>query len=360
VNLFLRLLESEVDEVQEQAVWGIGNIAGDSPFHRDVVLREGALPKILDLLRRSTRLAMLRNGTWTISNFCRGKPSPPWDVVRDCLPVLARLIYISDEEVLADACWALSYLSDGRNEHIQEVIEAGVSRKMVQLLMHTSFKVQTPALRTVGNIVTGDDIQTQIIINVGALPALLALLCSPKKSIRKEACWTISNITAGNKGQIQSVIENNLIPPLSQLLAKAEFDIKKEAAWAISNATSGGTPQQIRYLVGQGCITPLCELLKATDVRVVHVALEGLENILKAGQLEADDASSQYYGRNTYVHMIERAGGFENLEELEEHANREIYERAVRIIEQYLNGEDAGADGDTPNDEHFEYGGEFN
>jgi importin subunit alpha-6/7 len=61
-----------------------------------------------------------------------------------------------------------------------------------------------PALRTVGNIVTGDDMQTQVIINCDALSCLLALLqTSHKKSIKKEACWTISNITAGTKEQIQ-------------------------------------------------------------------------------------------------------------------------------------------------------------
>ena len=48
-----------------------------------------------------------------------------------------------------------------------------------------------------GNIVTGDDVQTEFIINLNALPALLWMLESQKKNIRKEACWTISNITAG-------------------------------------------------------------------------------------------------------------------------------------------------------------------
>ena len=109
-----------------------------------------------------------------------------------------------------------------------------------------------PALRTVGNIVTGDDMQTQIVINCGALPCLHNLLTtSHKKSIKKEACWTISNITAGTKEQIQSVVDAGIVPPLVHLLATAEFDIKKEAAWAISNATSGGSHEQIRYLVSQ-------------------------------------------------------------------------------------------------------------
>ncbi len=38
--------------------------------------------------------------------------------------------------------------------------------------MHGSTSVQTPALRSVGNIVTGDDLQTQVVIASGALPAL--------------------------------------------------------------------------------------------------------------------------------------------------------------------------------------------
>ena len=147
---------------------------------------------------------------------------------------------------------------------------------------HQSPSVLVPALRTVGNIVTGDDMQTQIIINCGALPCLLNLLqTTHKKSIKKEACWTLSNITAGTKDQIQAVFDAGIIPPLVHLLATAEFDIKKESAWAISNATSGGTRDQIKYLVSAGCIRPLCDLLTCTDTRIVSIALEGLENILK-------------------------------------------------------------------------------
>ena len=81
--------------------------------------------------------------------------------------------------------------------------------------------------------------------------------------------------------QIQAVFEANLISPLIRMLATAEYDIKKEAAWALSNATSGGTADQIRGLVDAGCIKPLCDTLTVNDTRIIIVALEGLENILK-------------------------------------------------------------------------------
>eukprot|EP01114_Cavostelium_apophysatum_P014708 TRINITY_DN387_c0_g1_i1.p1 TRINITY_DN387_c0_g1~~TRINITY_DN387_c0_g1_i1.p1 ORF type:complete len:521 (+),score=156.63 TRINITY_DN387_c0_g1_i1:124-1686(+) len=336
VPIFVQLLQSPSDDVREQAVWALGNIAGDSPPCRDFVLQNGALGPLLSNLNDSSKLSMLRNATWTLSNLCRGKPQPRFDLVSPALPTLARLIFTNDEEVLTDACWALSYLSDGSNDKIQAVIEGGICRRMVDLLIHPSYTVQTPALRTVGNIVTGDDLQTQMIINVAALPCLLALLNSPKKGIRKEACWTISNITAGNKTQIQAVIDANIMQPLIELLSNAEFDIKKEAAWAISNATSGGTPEQIRYLVNQGCIKPLCDLLACPDSRIITVALEGLENILKVGERDAKAGNMV----NAYASYIESAEGLDKIETLQNHQNNDIYEKAVKILETYFNAEE--------------------
>lgn len=64
-----------------QAVWALGNIAGDSPQCRNMVLQAGALPPLLEQLGDKQKVSMQRNATWTLSNFCRGKPPPDFSVV---------------------------------------------------------------------------------------------------------------------------------------------------------------------------------------------------------------------------------------------------------------------------------------
>ncbi|XP_024007106.1 importin subunit alpha-1 isoform X2 [Eutrema salsugineum] len=337
VPVLIYLLSSRDEALREKFIWALGNVAGDSTHCRDIVLKCGALMPLLSLLNEHSKLSLLRVSSWTLSNFCRGKPQPPFDQVKPALSAFERLVHSSDEQVLADTCWGLSYLSDGQEEEIQRVIEAGVVPRLVELLLHPSPFVLTPALRTIGNIVTGNTLQTQCVINNGALPILANLTTQFfTRCIKRDACWTISNITAGTEEQIQSVIDANLIPVLINLAQNAEFDIKKEAIWAISNAIAGGSHDQIRYLVEQSCIKPLCDILVCPDLEIISFCLDVLGKILKVGEAE------KIRGHMNFIQLVEDAEGLEKIEKLQSNDNNEIYEKAVKILETYWVEEEDG------------------
>lgn len=67
----------------EQAIWGIGNIAGDGPRIRDIVIAAGAVEPISNLLDQVTSASstFVRNASWTLANFCRGRPSPAFNSI---------------------------------------------------------------------------------------------------------------------------------------------------------------------------------------------------------------------------------------------------------------------------------------
>lgn len=254
----------------------------------------------------------------------------------------------------ADACWALSYLTDGDNDRIEAVVQSGVVPNLIHLLASGDIPVMTPSLRAIGNIVTGSDEQTDAVIKNNGLTVIGGLLRHPKMNIVKEAAWTVSNVTAGNQQQIQAVIEAGIIEPLIEVLIRVslkhvpvlqmffsyqyteiplqgDFKAQKEAAWAVTNLTSGGTIEQIIVMCHHGVLKPFCDLLSARDEKTVSVVLDGISNILQAAEKfgEAEKVAT----------MIEECGGLDNIEMLQNHDNEEIYKKSLTIIEAFFGEE---------------------
>lgn len=63
------LLKSPSPSVAEQAVWALGNIAGDGPCARDLILGHDAMPLLLDLIKPDTSVRNSIYSSYIIDTF---------------------------------------------------------------------------------------------------------------------------------------------------------------------------------------------------------------------------------------------------------------------------------------------------
>uniref|UniRef100_K3ZSE5 Importin subunit alpha n=1 Tax=Setaria italica TaxID=4555 RepID=K3ZSE5_SETIT len=320
-------------QLQLEAAWVLTNIAASD--YTLLVAECGAVP------REDMKIPVLRTAMWALSNLCFGK-FPAEVQVKPILEIVSQLIHSADEKILADACWTVYYICGGVDDAIQDILDVGVCPQLVNLLMHGSASVLLPVIMALARISAGDDAQVQVLIENGILDCLAQLLArSYPKNIKKQACLIVSNIATGSKDQIQAVIDASIISPLIVLLKTSEADIKKEAAWALSNAASGASSEQIQYLVSRGCLEPLCSVLTYQDPDLVHACLEGLENILQAGEAGKKGEES---GTNPYAQFILECGWLDKLEDLQEVNNDRIYELVMKLLQSYWEEEVSESD----------------
>jgi hypothetical protein len=79
----------------------------------------------------------MRNASWALSNLCRGRPQPDYNLVKGAIPTLIKVLVENDkEDIITDVCWALSYLSDGAKERVNDLLRPDLLQKIIKLLEH--------------------------------------------------------------------------------------------------------------------------------------------------------------------------------------------------------------------------------
>ncbi|CAD8198463.1 unnamed protein product [Paramecium octaurelia] len=328
INILFLALESEYDEIIELGVWALANISGDNVQFRDMLLNQGIVEPLIKLAMRyiTDSSDIFKTIVWAISNLARGKPTPKI-YQKELMSILSEIINsIEDEELLIDACWGLSYLSEQENQ-IDTLINFGILDKLALLLQSEKQSLVIPALRIIGNILTGNEEQTNHVLNTGVVSRFEILLKHKNKAIRREVCWSLSNIAAGTAAQVKQIIRNDsLLSSLFEELEKGIPEIKKEIAFILSNSVIYAELIDLDHLVMcHGLIQKLSSLLDMSDKTVIKVSLEGIYEFLKRFQ------NDEKY--EIYKQMIEESNLIEKVEQKQSHPCNVIYENATKILD---------------------------
>lgn len=80
-----------------------------------------------------------------------------------------------------------------------------------------------------------------------------------------------------------------------------------------------------------GAVGPLCDILLMRDTKVIEIALDALDNMLRVGAACGEGVD------NEVADMIEKDGGLEKIEALQEHPVGKIFDKVQEILTEYFN-----------------------
>eukprot|EP01084_Bolivina_argentea_P161620 281350_1 len=392
-NVFIELLTSLLYEIKLHALWGLGNIAGDSIELKDLLLNSNILPNILEICSSEYDETFVTNfnglivvdndklwlfvellirSSWAVGNLCRGSPPPKLEYLHDlvkCLQLLLKHVsklndkslshmyndMMRKDEIIMNVAWAFYYLAEFNKYNtylVDKLIEIGIIAQFVELMDHKCLNVRNPINRLIGDILTGSDEHTKLCLDFGVLSKYLFILnnLSPSTSEQKEICWSISNIcgTKNGDGVLLVLKTKNLFEKIIEFLRSSDYKIAGEALWTIRNATAECDSDVINGLVRYGVINSLVTYLRRfenkfhqTKNEMLSVALEAIENILIVG--DKTDKSTECYGEpNDFDRLFRECGMVTCLEDFmvdEDNINNIAFHKCCNIIDSYFSDE---------------------
>ena len=145
-------------EIPINATRALGLISGKCPQYRDLVLQAGVLEPLVKRLgdHPTGNLKSVRTYVWLLSNLCRGKPKPDFNLASPPLETFNELIRHPDDEVIGYACCFLGYLcgKGSNNTQIQTMIDTHcniwASKYHEYETKDIAFKALTSAGRSIG------------------------------------------------------------------------------------------------------------------------------------------------------------------------------------------------------------------
>ncbi|CAD7953164.1 unnamed protein product [Amoebophrya sp. A120] len=275
IDAFLSILQSKQalrQELCEQAVWGLGNIAGDGAQLRDQLVQKNIIPILQSICSGIIELPWtetekennLKNVLWVMTNCCRGKPAPEFAKIQPALTVFAEVVGRKMKDTLAsEALWGIFYAIQGNvradegNVRLDAFLMAGqkdssngvlvepnqllrclvaiIEPKMEPEVSRDSGTpvwtgryvngepndgsytkdIRIPALKALGELVSAEARQyTDVCLLSGILPAVLKMLrVIDHAQARKEGCWLVSNLLAALPDQVlASILPYDLSP----------------------------------------------------------------------------------------------------------------------------------------------------
>ena len=347
IELFLNVAKNKYFQISEQAVWGLGNIAGDDDVRcRNKIIRcENSIQILSNLYVDCKSNEQLKdNLIWVFSNLTRLKRDENQNDVNDLkhifqpiiLIMLEKFITTEKEEVKKNCLMGLTpYVKSNLLSTFAslEFLSKLKSYLTTQILdPNPKIYIISSIVQILGTISSSDDPKhTDNILASNFTIPFLQLLSCPNKEVQQKVCWIFCNIAIGTESQkLHLISQNGLIQKFLELIDIEHNDLGQEALWILCSLCSSKSNDIIMYLININLLKVFMSVLKREDgeQKIVVLVLEGLGCLLKyfkgCNNLEA------------FVRRLIDEGLADCIESLQESKSETVYLKSLNILESYF------------------------
>jgi len=361
----IEMLFEEDHVLVDQAIWALGNVAGDSIKLRNMILDMDVLPIIIRLIEKYRTLPkhikILRNLVWVSSSLVRGRDHPPHpEILKLVFNTIEPMAFMNDQEIVADSFWCFSYIADVGGDMLDMVVRSELLNRCYSLMeaftasLNKSMRHDTvlakigafsicPMIRMLGNVVTGPDDATEIIIEKGFLRFFSDIYYKYDNKkvarVRKEICWLISNVAAGTEAQAALLCSTNLVELLIDAISHYELFIRREALFALESLMKfcEKNPHYLERFLDNQMIDAFGYYLES--IKNTPEEQSRLLDTLKIA-LEVGNSFKHKLGENPVVQKMMETKLVDEVESLQDTGNADVVKKAYDIIVMYFEGEE--------------------
>ncbi|CAG9324340.1 unnamed protein product [Blepharisma stoltei] len=324
--LLINLMNSENEDVRDQAIWALGNLCGDTDEYRQLAINLGGLNELIRVVKYSQRISTIREGCWAISNICIYK-FINFQLVEEIIPLAANFLNESQHSgIISDCILILARLCEGCEESISLLLKCGnIIPKIIWYLTSNLTMFVVPSLRVIRAISTDSSPYLKNTIKMQIIPILSGLLDSDYRGIRKDSAWCLAKLCTAE--YLDTLFVNSIFTKITNLISTENENLtKRQFLLFLTSAVSACNTAQMTQLIQMNLISTLCGALRSDDKSILTLALESLMYTLTFNRQSTVEVNQ------SLLELIDECGGCQNLEDLRANPNIRIQQKLYEIL----------------------------
>ncbi|CAK9147058.1 unnamed protein product [Ilex paraguariensis] len=264
-------------EIEKGSAFTLGLLA-IKPDHQQIIVDAGALPRLVDLLKRhrdgqNSRAVngVIRRAADAITNLAHENSSIKTRVrIEGGIPPLVELLDFVDTKVQRAAAGALRTLAFKNDENKNQIVECNALPTLILMLRSEDAAIHYEAVGVIGNLVhSSPNIKKEVLVS-GALQPVIGLLSSCCSESQREAALLLGQFAATDSDCKVHIVQRGAVQPLIEMLQSPDAQLREMAAFALGRLAQDTHNQA--GIAHSGGVIPLLKLLDSKNGSLQHNA----------------------------------------------------------------------------------------